>query len=74
MARRLDRLQQIDAVTRGAEREDSLQAGGSGGDLAAAVAEVFAVDDEHLRFGILKLEQLVVERAQRMQPGDRKLR
>ena len=74
MAGGLDRLQQIDAVIRRAEREDGLQARCPGGELAAAVAERHAVDHQHLRFGILQLKQLVVERTQRMQPGDREPR
>ena len=70
----LDRLQQIGAVIGRAEREDGFQARCPGGEFAAAVAERHAVDHQHLRFGILQLEQLVVERAQRMQPGDRQPR
>jgi hypothetical protein len=41
---------------------------------AAAIAECHAVDDQHLRFGIVKLKQLIVQRPQRVQPGDRKPR
>ena len=70
----LDRREQVRAVRGRAEREHGLQAGGSGGELAAAVAEGDAVDDQHLRFGILELEQLVVQRTHRMQPGDRQPR
>ena len=66
--------EQIDAVVGRAEREHGLQAGGLRGEFAAAVAERDAVDHQHLRFGILELEQLVVERTQRMQPGDRQPR
>ena len=70
----LDRLQQVGAVIGRAEREDGFQARCPGGEFAAAVAERDAVDHQHLRFGIFQLEQLVVERAQRMQPGDRQPR
>ena len=44
------------------------------GELAAAIAERHAVDHQHLRFGIFQLKQLIVQRTQRMQPGDRKPR
>ena len=73
-AGRLDRLQQIGAVIGGAEREDGFQARCPGGEFAAAIAERHAVDHQHLRFGIFQLEQLVVQRTQRMQPGDRQPR
>ena len=73
-AGRLDRLQQVGAVIGRAEREDGFQARCPGGEFAAAIAERDAVDHQHLRFGIFQLKQLVVERTQRMQPGDRKPR
>ena len=65
-----DGLQEVDAVAGGPEREHRLEALGPGGELAAAVAERRGIDHQHLGFGILELEQLVVERAQRMQRGD----
>ena len=73
-ARGLDRGEQIDAVIGRPEREHGLQAGGSACEFAAAIAKTRAVDHQQLGFGILDLKQLIVERAQRMQPGDRKPR
>ncbi len=71
-ARVIDRGKQIDAVIGGAEREDGFQAGRPGCEVAPAIAERIGVNDQHLRFGILNLKQLIVERPQGMQPGDRK--
>ncbi len=66
--------QQIDAVAGGAEREDRAQVGCPGGEITAAIPERIGVNDQNLCFRILDLEQLIVERAQRMQPGDREPR
>ena len=55
--------QQIDAVAGGAEREDGAQAGCLGGEIAAAIPERIGVNHQNLRFRILDLEQLIVERA-----------
>ena len=41
-----------------------------GREFAAAIAERVGIDDQQSRLGILDLEQLIVQRAQRMQPGD----
>ena len=73
-AGRFDRLQEIDAVIGRTEREDGFQTRGPRGEFAAAIAERHAVDHQHLRFGIFQLKQLIVQRTQRMQPGDRKPR
>ncbi len=70
----LDRLQQVDAVIGRAERKDGFHAERLGGEIAAAIAERDAVDHQHLRLGILDLEQLIVERSEGMQPCDRKPR
>ena len=70
----LDRLQQVDAVIGRPERENGFQARGARREFAAAIAEGDAVDHQHLRFGIFQLKQLIVQRPQRMQPGDRKPR
>jgi hypothetical protein len=73
-AHRNHRGQKIDAVAGGAECEQAAQIGGPGGKLAAAIAERIGIDHQHPRFGILDLKQLILKRAQRMQPGDREPR
>ena len=70
----IDRGQQINPASGRTEREHGLQACGLGRQLPAAIAKRIGVDHQHLGFAILDLEQLVVERAQRMQPGDRQPR
>ena len=66
----LDRLQQIDAVTGRTQGENGSDAGCPCRQLAAAIPERVGIDHQQLRLGILELEQLIVQRTQRMQPGD----
>jgi len=70
----LDHGQEIGAVGRGPQGEDGLEDLRSCRKIAAAIAEGGRIDHQHLGLGILELEQLVVQRAERMQIGEREPR